>query len=224
MTCMSRSLIKAVCYIKDITYSNNMRLVLSDIPNRKRGFTLVELLVVIAVIVVLVAIMLPAVNIIRHKTYTATSREMIQSLAIAMRVYADEDRRRFFPTPMTGSELLHYDLADPTTVIMLLERSGYRVNPSQLGPDPDGSGKRCLMDGWHRPLRYVLDGPFISAGAIDSTRMNGTANRPAPLPDWNPKGVEPFAYLWSLGRPKSTDADDALPANAGSWICNQGSM
>jgi prepilin-type N-terminal cleavage/methylation domain-containing protein len=179
----------------------------------RRAFTLIELLVVVAIIMVLIAILIPAVNLVQNKAHAASSLTQVQSLAVAMRAYADEDPRHCFPTPKAGSEFLIYDLTDANCTLMLLERSGYQVTSSDV--DAAG-GTHCLMDGWWRPLHYKLDGPFMSGGTLNSAAMNGTADKPATLDDWNPKNVEPFTYLWSLGKPHSSDANDALATNSSS--------
>jgi len=106
-------------------------------------------------------------------------------------------------------------------VLTLLSLKGYSVNTQELDPEPT-SFPRALVDGWYRPIRYVLDGPFRAGGVINHSAMNGTADRPASRDDWNPRGVEPFAYVWSLGRPKGTDAADRNAANAENWIYKKG--
>lgn len=184
------------------------------------AFTLIELLVVVAIIMVLIAILIPAVNLVQNKAHAASSLAQVQSLEVAMRAYADEDARHCFPTPKPASEYLIYDLADPNCTLMLLERSGYQVTSSDV--DTAG-GTHYLMDGWWRPLHYKLDGPFMNGASLDTTSMNGTADKPAAIAEWNPKNIEPYAYLWSLGKPHGSDANDALTTNSSSWICVKGS-
>lgn len=178
-------------------------------------------MVVIVIIVVLVTLLIPAVALVHTKANVAHTRAQVAGLMIATRAYADEDSRHFFPTPKAGSEQLLYDLTDPNSTLMLLERSGYQVTTSEVD-NRQGATCHALMDGWWRAMHYRIDGPFIKAdGRIDSTGMNGTADKPAPFDDWNSKNIEPFAYIWSLGRPHSNDTTDALLANDGSWIYYQ---
>jgi prepilin-type N-terminal cleavage/methylation domain-containing protein len=185
------------------------------------GFTLIELLVVIAIILVLAAMLIPAVGLLRDRSRAATTRAAIVGLSVAMRSYADEDKRHFFPTPV-ASLRLDYDADTPGAILNMMEAHGYVVRLDDVDRNPGSPTYRALLDGWRRPVRYQLDGPRLTgAGAVDTSLMNGSADRPATLtlcPDWNPRNVEPWAYIWSLNKPRVDEATDALPANAAQWI------
>ena len=188
------------------------------------GFTLIELLVVISIILVLAAMLIPAVGLLRDRSRAATTRAAIVGLSVAMGSYAAEDKRRFFPVPAASQRLL-YDPDNPGATLTMMEAHGYIVRLEDVDRVPGSPTYRALLDGWRRPVRYQLDGPLLGAGgAIDASLMNGSADRPAPLavcPDWNPRGVEPWAYVWSLGKPHGDEAADALPAAAARWIYPQ---
>jgi prepilin-type N-terminal cleavage/methylation domain-containing protein len=61
---------------------------------RRRAFTLVELLVVIGILVVLVALLLPAVTGARENARRVRCAANLHNMAVALRVYAGENRGR----------------------------------------------------------------------------------------------------------------------------------
>lgn len=170
------------------------------------GFTLVELLVVIGIILVLTAIALPAIGAIRNAARSAQTGTQVRALYAACQVYALEDRQRM-PPPAEADLSLRTALGSPLAnrTLDLLGERGIQIDSAQLGP-AEATG-RALLDGWRRPLRYLPD--------VD---MDGSADKPAPQADWNAKGDEPYPYVWSLGKPSGDDAADADPAAGPRWI------
>ncbi|MBN8525500.1 MAG: type II secretion system protein [Planctomycetes bacterium] len=178
---------------------------------RHAGFTLVELLTVIGILLVLVAIALPAVNSVRNAARTSTTTNLVQGLQVAVESYVIEDRRHL-PPPMEADLSLRAarDGEAPRTLDLLRSR-GMEWRLEMLGPE-EANG-RPLVDGWKRMIRYQPD-----------TDMDRSPDRPAPRDDWNAKGREPFAYLWSLGKPSGAgDAADADPSQAERWIYTRSS-
>lgn len=167
---------------------------------RTPAFSLVELLVTIAIIAVLMGLVLAGISAVRKSQKRTESQQLVAQLHQAMGVYAQMDRRGKFPGPDPGGVLL----ADAGVGALLVEQAGYLVQRPRLVATPAGS---VLGDAWGRPLRYAPD-----------LVVDGDPARPAPQPDWNPKGREPYPYLWSLGVPTASEAEDALPASAVRWL------
>jgi prepilin-type N-terminal cleavage/methylation domain-containing protein len=177
-----------------------------DAPGRTAGFSLVELLVVIGIILVLAGIALPVIGAVRNAVRKTQTTGQVQGLYAACEVYAIEDGRHLPPpveTDLTLRTALGTSLA-PRTLDLLRDR-GCQWQSSQLGPD-EATG-RALLDAWRRPIRYQPD-----------VNMDTVIDKPAAQADWNAKSSEPFSYVWSIGKPGGDDAADAAAANAANWI------
>jgi prepilin-type N-terminal cleavage/methylation domain-containing protein len=183
--------------------------------SRRSAFTMVEILVVVALICVLMAMLFPVVGMIRESSRRAQARLLINDLHMAMRVYADEEPQRRFPTPASDN-FLRYDLHEETgfqVLNLLIAHGGLKGGMQRLVPDPAQDRWRVLVDPWARPYRYVAD-----------SNMDQVVDRPAPKTDWNARDVEPFAYVFSLGTPLRglhgawSGDPDLEPANAQNWL------
>jgi prepilin-type N-terminal cleavage/methylation domain-containing protein len=168
-------------------------------PRTRRAFTLVELLVTIAILAVLMGLALSGLMAVRKSQKRTESLQLVNQLHQAMGVYAQMDRRGKFPNPDTGGGLLVSGVAG-----LLESEAGYMIQRPRIVETANGP---ALCDAWNRALLYAPD-----------LIIDTTIARPAPLPDWNPKGKEPYPYVYSLGNPLTNGNDDALPANASRWL------
>jgi prepilin-type N-terminal cleavage/methylation domain-containing protein/prepilin-type processing-associated H-X9-DG protein len=78
-------------------------------PRRRRdGFTLVELLVVIGILVVLIAILLPALSRARQSALRVACSSNLRQIGVALVAYTSE-HRGWYPAPAFGSAALPED-------------------------------------------------------------------------------------------------------------------
>jgi prepilin-type N-terminal cleavage/methylation domain-containing protein len=207
------------------------------LPSARRAFTLMELLVVMAIILVLAAMLMPAVSIIRNSAKRSQTNAVLQILNIAIQDYRDADERKRFPSDDAVDHLVRGDPAtgvvasvaslinpgerdDPLATVKVQHDLGFRT----FVADPSRPGFRLLVDAWGRPFRYQVDKTY-----------DGIVTKPAPIDDWNPPvgdppvGQDVYAYLWSLGQPKlgqphALDASDpdgdvvANPSASSRWL------
>ncbi|HAL45658.1 MAG TPA: hypothetical protein DCP47_07075 [Phycisphaerales bacterium] len=76
----------------------------------KKGFTLVELLVVISIIAMLLGILMPALNAARRSAYKTGCKQNLHGCGIAFRMYLDDNRNTmpfamFYPAIPTDTEI-----------------------------------------------------------------------------------------------------------------------
>jgi prepilin-type N-terminal cleavage/methylation domain-containing protein/prepilin-type processing-associated H-X9-DG protein len=90
---------------------------------RQRGFTLVELLVVIAVVAVLAALLLPALASAKDKVRRASCLSSLRQVGIAIHLYADEHEGKipFGPIapPFTSPASFYPSTGTPTSLLSL---------------------------------------------------------------------------------------------------------
>jgi general secretion pathway protein G len=115
----------------------------SSVPDRHRGFTLLELMVVIAVMAVLAAVVAP--NIFRHvgDARAGAARTQVELLSLALGQYALDNGQ--FPSTAQGLAALRSQPQD----------DGGRAARHWRGPY---LAKEVPLDPWGRPYLYASPG------------------------------------------------------------------
>ncbi|HZZ88275.1 MAG TPA: type II secretion system major pseudopilin GspG [Caulobacteraceae bacterium] len=122
--------------------------------SRLRGYTLTEMLVVIAIIGLIAAVVIPQTIGQLGKAQSRAAKLQVQSLAAALELFQGDNGR--FPTAQEGLPAL---LARPAG---LDNWSG-----------PYLHGKDQLKDPWGHPYRYTLAGPSVTVASLGADDKAG---------------------------------------------------
>ena len=112
----------------------------------KKGFTLIEMLVVIAIIAVLVAIVVPTVSSATTKANAATNAANLRSYAAEVAIY--------YLTPGDAT----VDVDDTTKVISIADASG---NPVLSAPESKKVGE--FFEAEKSAVAFLVDGEVVVA-------------------------------------------------------------
>ena len=163
--------------------------------NRKTGFTLMEIMVVIIVIAVLASVSGPMIGSIVDQGRTSATKSKIDALKKALIAYqSDVGRLPFDGKASCKSYKTAYDNASGTILSYLDAENNVLTTNQDLyggniknydkkwkGPYMDSDPSDFMFDAWGNPIRYVAEGKNL--------------------------------FLWSTG-PDSEDADDDYATNA----------
>ncbi|MCX8013516.1 MAG: type II secretion system GspH family protein [Rectinema sp.] len=145
---------------------------ISALPSGERqrqAMTLVEILIAISVIAILMAMVIPAVGLLKEQSRRSQAEGTVANLFVAVTTYRDMDPRRRFP-PMYGDaadkntwqnliekELLWPPLRrgspnQPLAYDVLAEAGLLHVAAARFGQEEEK--KNCLLDPWGKPYFY----------------------------------------------------------------------
>lgn len=142
----------------------------------RRGFTLVELIVVVAIIAMLMALLVVLVRSTQEGARHAQTRALIEHLDTACDLYREE-QGQFPPMTYAGSRNLHAFLGQPTkasgTPYFTFQLAWLDPSATSTAPVPPS----FVVDRWGRPLDYVNPGS-ANAGRFDirSTGRDGVVS------------------------------------------------
>ena len=141
---------------------------------KTKAFTLIELLVVIAIIALLMAIIMPALNLAKKKAATTTCLSNTKNLSLAWYMYMGENDGRIMSSEDTGTEPGGRFVG---WIGVPRDASGARMNNTQTDPpvtDEDeirGIKEGLLYPYAKEPKVYHCPGDRIRISLYDKTRV-----------------------------------------------------
>jgi prepilin-type N-terminal cleavage/methylation domain-containing protein len=135
-------------------------------PGSTGGFTLIEVLAVVAILVVLATVLIPAVGFVQAQARRTATRQVVTVVTSAMETYRQV---HFTLPPVQGPSLppgqagrLSTEPGRARGLIDLLIRVADLPLPSDRLAPLDREGFRQLTDAWHAPMFYTLVDPVRS--------------------------------------------------------------
>jgi prepilin-type N-terminal cleavage/methylation domain-containing protein len=157
---------------------------------KTRGFTLVELLVVIAVIAILAGLLLPALTSAKRSGQGAYCLNNLKQLQLGWQLYTDDFHQNV--PPITDTVMAGKDAAHPSWV------AGWLKTDSDQGDKSDSTNTDLLIGPQYAPFgsigQYVKQAQVYRCPADKSTVTIG--GRPYP----RVRSMSMNAYLWGTGK------------------------
>ncbi|MFW5751156.1 MAG: prepilin-type N-terminal cleavage/methylation domain-containing protein [Planctomycetota bacterium] len=171
---------------------------------QRRGFTLIELMVVMAVIAVLMGLLIPVISTAMSGSKKAETTATLQNIEQAIANY----HSRNGVLPLFDEDLAAHDCMGGGDVVdeheveannVLLLACLRTVDRDTFGPGADCVNQGVIVDAWHRPFLYR---PFTCYPLIAGSALPHSDDPP-----------RPDSYqLWSFGPDRTNDngEDDDL--------------
>ncbi len=184
--------------------------------NHKRGFTLVEILVVIAIIAILAAIIIPTGGAARKAALKRRAAMEMNSLKTAILQFQAD--HKYMPWPPEGAQKVRVGedkwaltiAAQKAVIEMLTTSNAMKINYLQL---PDKSrpedGSDLFLDPWSsREMSKQSEWTFYAIG-MDRNMDGAVTVAGSEVSEWEGKAIRERVLIFPLGDPE-TNPDKKL--------------
>jgi prepilin-type N-terminal cleavage/methylation domain-containing protein/prepilin-type processing-associated H-X9-DG protein len=174
---------------------------------KSRGFTLVELLVVIGIIALLISILLPALKKARDSANTTKCASNLRQIALAIISYANDNKGRLPPSVVNPGDLIY-----PKGWFWSNELVGQNYIPSVKGVDAAGK-PNYGESAFYCPAGIDEDAGF---SGFDALTPRAGKNQQYVLKNWPTSAdcVRTFYGLNSITHEGSTASSSAMPGKS----------
>ena len=177
-------------------------------PFRGGGFTLVEMLTVIGIIVLLVSILLPVVSSVRTRGHQADTQAMLARIASGVESYHGDFRA--YPGPLHNGQInnggmpVDIDGLDNPTQVTMAENlvlgllGGLVVRSDKITYDKDAIGGGPVSLSTRNPKKYraYMDKVGLSAGDYGDDIVDAAAVKDSPIPEFLDRFPDPMPILY----------------------------
>ena len=179
--------------------------------NQSRGFTLIEVLVVIGIIGILMAMLFPLLVQSQEEADKVSTLELVQGLQQAMKLEKSIGRgypypEHLVPPSTEAAKRVGFFLYDPTEkkpglINRFVDGQGYSFDHGKFTNE-----QGQVVDAWGNPIHYVLGDYKNNERKKDydpdlpkDLNKPKDADKPAKDTDWNSKDLGRYAYIYSEG-------------------------
>jgi prepilin-type N-terminal cleavage/methylation domain-containing protein len=175
---------------------------------KRRSFTLIELLMVIAIIAIMVGILLPVLARVKLQAKREKARHSVQQIAVAWTAYLSDYRH--FPQDASGQTVPVIEM--DTNTMNILAGKQYNPNGIQYFDFATNELRAAgMLDPWSTRYQVSLDNGR-SGGRSDAQAYDGTCMVPHTL-----AGVRRSAVSWSQGPDMRDDSTSTRLDDVKSW-------